>query len=144
MPSTPAGTPVPAGVLYRMATTRTRIFLMKRAPRTALEAKFVANLRTLLPVLLGEPEQDDGQEYVYHDAVGKVAITYSLEDQSRTGAFIRRHDNFGGAGFDLLELFDLTEDDVSKVIDQLELGETPEPRPIDNSNNEARSAPSFH
>src|SRR5262245_35058691 len=117
---------------------------MKRAPRTALEAKFLANLPTLLPILLGEPEQDDGREYVYHDPVGKVAITYGLEDPSSTGVFIRRHDNFGGAGFDLLELFDLTEDDVSKVINQLELGETPEPRPIDNSNNEARSAPSFH
>ena len=53
---------------------------MKRAPRTALEAKFVANLQTLLPILLGEPEQDDGREYVFHDAVGKVAITYSLDD----------------------------------------------------------------
>jgi hypothetical protein len=46
---------------------------VKRAPRTALEAKFVANLQILLPVLLGEPEQDDGREYVFHDAVGKVA-----------------------------------------------------------------------
>jgi hypothetical protein len=117
---------------------------MKRAPRTALEAKFVANLQTLLPVLLGEPEQDDGREYVFHDAVGKVAITYSLDDPNSTGAFVRRHDNFGGAGFDLLELFDLTEDDVSKVIDQLELGEAPEPPPVGNSNNEARSAPIFH
>src|SRR5262245_39709923 len=114
---------------------------MKRAPRTPLEAKFLANLQTILPVLLGEPEQDDGREYVYHDAVGKVAITYSLEDPSSTGVFIRRHDNFGGAGFDLLELFDLTEDDVALVFDQLELGETLEPPPI--GNNEARSAPTF-
>ena len=115
---------------------------MKRAPRTALEAKFVANLQTVLPILLGEPEQDDGREYVFHDAVGKVAITYSLDDPNTTGLFIRRHDNFGGAGFDLLELFDLTEDDVAKVFDQLELGETPEPPPV--GNNEARSAPIFH
>jgi hypothetical protein len=118
------------------------MFLMKRAARTALEAKFVANLQTLLPILLGEPEQDDGREYVFHDAVGKIAITYSLEDPGSTGAFIRRHDSFGGAGFDLLELFDLTEDDVAKVFDQLELGETPEPPPV--GNNEARSAPTFH
>ena len=115
---------------------------MKRAPRTALEAKFVANLQTLLPILLGEPEQDDGREYVFHDAVGKIAITYSLEDPDSTGAFIRRHDSFGGAGFDLLELFDLTEDDVVNVFDQLELGEAPEPPAI--GNNEARSAPIFH
>ena len=115
---------------------------MKRPPRTPLEAKFLANLQTILPVLLGEPEQDDGREYVYHDAVGKVAITYSLEDPTSTGVFVRRHDNFGGAGFDLLELFDLTEDDVSKVIDQLELGEAPEPPRV--GNNEARSAPIFH
>ena len=115
---------------------------MKRAPRNALEAKFVANLQTLLPILLGEPEQDDGREYVFHDAVGKVAITYSLYDPDTTGLFIRRHDNFGGAGFDLLELFDLTEDDVAKVFDQVELGEAPEPPPI--GNNEARSAPIFH
>ena len=115
---------------------------MKRAPRTPLEAKFVANLQTILPVLLGEPEQDDGREYVFHDAVGKVAITYSLDDPNSTGVFVRRHDNFGGAGFDLLELFDLTEDDVAKVFDQLELGETPQPPPV--GNNEARSAPIFH
>ena len=115
---------------------------MKRAPQTALEAKFVANLQTLLPILLGEPEQDDGREYVFHDAVGKVAITYSLEDLDATGVFIRRHDSFGGAGFGLLELFDLTEDDVAKVIDELELGETREPPPP-VGNNEARSAPIF-
>src|SRR5262249_54135253 len=125
-----------------MATTRTRMFLMKRAARTALEAKFVANLQTLLPILLGEPEQDDGKEYVFHDAVGKVAITYSLDDPNTTGVFIRRHDNFGGAGFDLLKLFDLTEDDVATVLDQLELGEASEPLSI--GNNEARSAPIFH
>src|SRR5262249_15114391 len=117
---------------------------MKRGPRTALEAKYVANLQIILPILLGEPEQDDGREYVFHDAVGKVAITYSREDPSNTGVFVRRHDNLGGAGFDLLELFDLTEDDVSKLIDQLELGETPDPPPGDNSNNEARSASTFH
>src|SRR5262249_43796674 len=121
---------------------RSEILLMKRAPRTALEAKFVANLQTVLPILLGEPEQDDGREYVFHDAVGKVAITYSLEDPTSTGVFIRRHDNFGGAGFDLLELFDLTEDDVAKVFDLVELGETPEPTPL--GTNEARSAPTFH
>jgi hypothetical protein len=115
---------------------------MKRAPRSALEARFVANLQTLLPILLGEPEQDDGREYAFHDAVGKVAITYSLDHPNTTGVFIRRHDNLGGAGFDLLELFDLTEDEVAKVLDQLELGETPEPPPV--GNNEARSAPIFH
>jgi hypothetical protein len=114
---------------------------MKRAPRTALEAKLVANLQTLLPILLGEPEQDDGKEYVFRDAVGKVAITYRLDDPATTGVFIRRHDNFGGAGFDLLELFDLTEDDVAKVLDQLELDKAPEP-PVGNK--EARSAPIFH
>src|SRR6266478_3819251 len=100
---------------------------MKRAPRTPLEARFVANLQTILPVLLGEPEQDDGREYVFHDAVGKVAITYSLDDPDTTGVFIRRNDSFGGAGFDLLDLFDLTEDDVAKVFDELELGEAPGP-----------------
>src|SRR5262245_59080862 len=115
---------------------------MRHAPRATLVAKCVANLQTLLLVLLGEPEQDDGREYVFHDAVGKVAMTYSLEDPGSTGAFIRRHDNFGGAGFDLLELFDLTKDDVAKVFDQLELGEMPEPPPV--GNNEARSAPIFH
>ena len=114
---------------------------MKRAARTPLEAKFVANIHTVLPILLGEPEQDDGREFVFHDAVGKVAITYSREDPSSTGVFVRRHDNFGGAGFDLLELFELTEDDVAKVLDQLEHGETPEPRPV--GNNEANSAPTF-
>src|SRR5262245_6805891 len=115
---------------------------MKRAPRSALEAKFVANLQIILPVLLGEPEQDDGREYVFHDAVGKVAITYSLDDPSSTGVFVRRHDSFGGAGFDLLKLFDLTEDDVAKIFDQVELGETPEPPSL--TTNEARSAPIFH
>src|SRR5262249_17890338 len=105
-------------------------------------AKFVANLQVILPILLGEPEQDDGREYVFRDAVGKVAITYSLDDPDTTGVFIRRNDSLGGAGFDLLELFDLTEDDVAKVVEQLELGEAPEPPPVD-SKNEARSAPIF-
>ena len=114
---------------------------MKRAPRTPLEAKFVANLQTILPILLGEPEQDDGREFVFHDAVGKVAITYSAADPDTTAVFIRRNDSFGGAGFDLLELFDLTEDDVAQVFDQLELGEEAEPPPV--GNNEARSAPVF-
>ena len=89
---------------------------MQRAARTPLEAKFVANIHTVLPILLGEPDQDDGREFVYHDAVGKVAITYSREDPSSTGVFVRRHDNLGGAGFDLLELFELTEDDVAQVL----------------------------
>ena len=114
---------------------------MKRAPRTALEAKFVANLKTLLPILLGEPEQDDGREYVFHDAVGKVAITYSREDPSSTGVFVRRHDNLGGAGFDVLELFELTEDDVEQALTDIEDGETPEPRAQEST--EAKSAPAF-
>ena len=53
---------------------------MKRAPRTATRGQF-----------RGEPAdppadpprragQDDGREYVFHDAVGKVAITYSPDD----------------------------------------------------------------
>jgi hypothetical protein len=100
-------------------------------------------LQTILPVLLGEPEQDNGWEYVFRDAVGRVAITYSLDDPNTTGVFIRRHDNFGGAGFDLLELFDLTEGDVAKVFDQVELGEAPAP-PAPTGTNEARSAPTFH
>ena len=115
---------------------------MKRAARTALEAKFVANLQTVLPILLGEPEQDDGREYVFRDAVGKVAIIYSLDDPDTTGVFIRRHDSLGGAGFDVLALFDLTEDDVARVFDELELGEAPA-SPLIGSN-EARSAPIFH
>ena len=94
-----------------------------------------------MPILLGEPDQDDGREFVYHDAVGKVAITYSREDPSSTGVFVRRHDNFGGAGFDLLELFELTEDDVAQVLADIEDGETPEPRTQENT--EAKSAPAF-
>ena len=59
------------------------------------EAKFVANLQTLLPILLGDPEQVDGRGVCVprqgHDHL-------RLEDPSSTGLYTRRHDTFGGAG----------------------------------------------
>ena len=50
---------------------------MKREPRTPLEAMFLANLQTILPALLGEPEAED--------ALGRIALVTRAADTLAAG-----------------------------------------------------------
>jgi hypothetical protein len=96
---------------------------MQRKPQSPLESWFVANGKAVLEALMGTPDLDDGRDIVFATDSGRVAWTYASDDPADLGVFVRRRDNAGGAGLDVLPLLDLTEADVERA--RAELGEHP-------------------
>ena len=82
---------------------------MKRRAASELEATFVSNLRGALAHIVGEPDADHGDEVEYHTANGRVLITVS-GDADKVGVAVRRRDNKGASGLDILELLGAPED----------------------------------